>query len=121
MNIPRAITIDLQNGMGLEECLIKHGTNLKTLFSNGYSGYPKVSNEETKYIEKRGRNYYIKKKIINKTYYYGIYATLEDAQKVRDELIEIGWKQEQVHNICLKCGVDRIHGQNEERYFEVTS
>lgn len=121
MNIPRAITIDLQNGMGLEECLIKHGTNLKTLFSNGYSGYPKVSNEETRYIEKRGRNYYIKKKVINKTYYYGIYATLEDAQKVRDELIEIGWKQEQVHNICLKCGVDRIPGQNEERYFEVTS
>ena len=118
MNIPQAITIDLQNGMGLEECLIKHGTNLKTLFS---SGYPKVFNEKTMYIEKRGRNYYIKKKIINKTYYYGIYATLEDAQKVRDELIEIGWKQDQVHNICLKCGVDRIPGQYEERYFEVTS
>lgn len=63
----------------------------------------------------------LKRKIINKTYYYGIYATLEDAQKVRDELIEIGWEQDQVHNICLKCGVDRIPGQNEERYFEVTS
>ena len=117
MNIPRAITLDLQNGMGLEECLIKHGTNLKTLFQ---SEYPKrVFNEETMYIEKRGRNYYIKKKIINKTYYYGIYATLEDAQKVRDELIEIGWEQDQVHNICLKCGVDRIPGQNEERFYEV--
>lgn len=115
MNISQAITIDLQNGMGLEECLIKHGTNLKILFS---SGYPKVFNKETMYIEKRGRNYYIKKKIINKTYYYGIYATLEDAQKVRDELIEIGWKQDQVHNICLKCGVDRIPGQNEERFYE---
>ena len=52
MKIPQAITIDLQNGMGLEECLIKHGTNLKTLFSNVSSGYPKVSNEETMYIEK---------------------------------------------------------------------
>ncbi|WP_296852621.1 hypothetical protein [uncultured Methanobrevibacter sp.] len=123
MKIPRAITIDLQNGMGLEECLIKHGTNLKTLFSNVSSGYPKakVSNEETRYIEKRGRNYYIKRKIINKTYYYGIYATLEDAQLVRDQLIVTGWKQNQVNNICEKVGVKRIPGKTEERYFEVTS
>lgn len=121
MNIPQAITIDLQNGMGLEECLIKHGTNLKTLFSNGYSGYPKVSNEKTKYIEKRGRNYYIKKKIINKTYYYGIYSTLKDAQLVRDELIRTGWKQNQVNNICEKVGVKRIPGKNEHRFCEATS
>lgn len=118
--IPKSITEDLRNGMGLEECLIKHETNLKTLFDKNRADTLKCD-PKWQYIEKRGRNYYIKKKIINKTYYYGIYATLEDAQKVRDELIEIGWKQDQVHNICLKCGVDRIPGQTEERYFEVTS
>lgn len=118
--IPKSITEDLRNGMGLEECLIKHETNLKTLFDKNHADGLK-RDPKWKYITKRGCNYYIEKKIIYKKYYYGIYATLEDAQKVRDELIEIGWKQDQVHNICLKCGVDRIPGQNEERYFEVTS
>lgn len=109
--IPYAITEDLRNGMGLEECLIKHETNLKTLFCD----------PELKYIEKRGVNYYIKKKKHRSTYYYGIYSTLKDAQLVRDELIMTGWKQKKVDSICKKLGVNRIPGKNEHRFCEATS
>ena len=118
--IPKAITIDLQNGMGLDECLKKHNTNLKILL--GYNLHSKgVINEETKYLEKAGSTFYIKKKIKSKTYYFGRSSCLEDAQKVRDRLIDIGWKQNQVDNICKELGVIRIPTKNEQRYFEVTS
>lgn len=118
--IPQAITEDLRNGMGLEECLIKHETNLKTLFSKEYPDEIRCD-PKWKYIEKRGSNYYIKKKIFKSTYYYGRYNTLEDAQLVRDELISIGWKQNKVDNICKKLGVKRIPGKNEHRFCEATS
>lgn len=115
--IPIEITEDLRAGMGLEECLIKHNTNLKTLFCKEYPDIV-TSSSETKYIEKRGKHYYIKKKIRKKTYFYGIYPTLEDAQKVRDQLILNDWKQNQVANICEELDVERIPGQNEGRYYE---
>lgn len=118
--IPIEITEDLRAGMGLEECLIKHNTNLKTLLHREYPDSIN-SSSETKYIEKRGKHYHIKKKIKKKTYYYGIYPTLEDAQKVRDQLIRTGWKQNQVNNICEKVGVKRIPGKNEHRFCEATS
>ena len=118
--IPLGITEDLRNGMGLEECLIKHETNLKTLFDKDYPDELKCDHK-WKYIEKRGANYYIKKKRHRSTYYYGIYSTLKDAQLVRDELIRTGWKQNQVNNICEKVGVKRIPGKNEHRFCEATS
>lgn len=116
--IPKAITLDLQNGMGLDECLKKHNTNLKTLLESNYPSRG-VIDEETKYIEKRGLSFYIKKKIKSKTYYFGGYDCLEDAQKVRDELIFIGWKQNQVDNICKQLNVTRRPSKNEQRYYEV--
>lgn len=117
--IPQAITEDLRNGMGLEECLIKHETNLKILFTREYP--EEISfDPEWRYIEKRGRGYNIKKKILKSTYYYGKYKTLEDAQQVRDKLICINWKQNQVDNICKELGITRIPGKNEQRYSEVT-
>ena len=115
--IPFGITEDLRNGMGLEECLIKHETNLKTLFDKEYPDSIN-SSSETKYIEKRGKHFHIKKKINKKTYYYGIYSTLKDAQLVRDQLIVTGWKQNQVANICKELNVERIPSQNEHRYYE---
>ena len=117
--IPYAITEDLRYGMGLEECLIKHETNLKTLFDREYPDEIRCD-PELKYIEKRGVNYYIKKKKHRSTYYYGIYSTLKDAQLVRDELIVTGWKQNKVDSICKKLGVNRIPGKNEHRFYEVT-
>lgn len=116
--IPKAITIDLRNGMGLEECLIKHNTNLKTLFNNTPSLIASTRTDEHQYIQKRGCNYYIKKKIMNKTYFYGIYRTLKDAQLVRDQLIHTGWKQNKVDSICKELNVHRIPGRNEVRYYE---
>ncbi|WP_296882219.1 hypothetical protein [uncultured Methanobrevibacter sp.] len=118
--IPEAITIDLRNGMGLDECLKKHNTNLKTLLQSNYPSTP-VKSEQRKYIEKKGDTFYIKKKFQSKTYYFGRYYSLEDAQKVRDKLIFIGWKQNQVDNICKKLGVNRIPSKNEHRYFEGSS
>ncbi len=112
--IPIEITEDLRNGMGLEECLIKHNTNLKSLLYRPY--YDKYSTE-SKYIERRGQNYYIKKKIKKKTYYFGIYSTLEDAQIVRDQLIRVGWEQNKVNIICEELGIQRVPSRNEQRYY----
>lgn len=105
--IPIEITEDLRDGMGLDECLVKHGTNLQSLFK---SNYPETINpdSERKYIEEKPSGFYIKKKIKWVTYYYGRYATLQDAQLVRDELIRIGWKQNKVDEICKRLGVERI-------------
>lgn len=115
--IPIEITEDLRNGMGLEECLIKHNTNLKTLLHKEYPNMVKSANER-KYIEKRGQGYHIKKKIKYKTYYFGHYASFEDAMKVRDKLICIGWEQNKVNSICEELGVKRIPSKNEHRYYE---
>lgn len=107
MMIPIEITEDLRDGMGLEECLVKHGTNLQSLFK---SNYPETINpdSERKYIEEKSNGFYIKKKRMRSTYYFGKYATLEDAQKVRNELVRTGWKQNKVDKICKKLGVKRI-------------
>lgn len=110
--IPEEITRDLQNGMGLEECLIKHETNLKVLFKKKPSPFEGMS----QYIERRGKHYYIKKKIMNRTYYFGTYATLKDARRVRGRLILCDWKQNQVDRICRELGVERIISKNERRY-----
>ena len=118
--IPKEITEDLKKGMGLEECLIKHNTNLKTLFNREYPEEIRFD-PEWRYIEKRGRGYDIKKKIFKSTCYYGKYATLEDAQRVRDKLILCDWNQRKVDNICKELGITRIPGKNEQRYYEVIS
>ena len=115
--IPKAITEDLRNGMGLEECLIKHETNLKTLFNREYYDDNRF-NPENKYIEKRGIGYHVKKKIKCKTYYFGKYSSLEDARKVRDKLIINEWKQNQVDNICKELNIQRLPSRNEKRYYE---
>lgn len=113
--IPIEITEDLRNGMGLEECLVKHGTNLSILFKHDC---PETINRNTerKHIEEKPSGFYIKKKINWTTYYYGRYATLHDAQLVRDELIRTGWKQNKVDSICKKLGIKRIPSKNDEIY-----
>lgn len=115
--IPKEITEDLRNGMGLEECLIKHNTNLKSLFESTYS-LERTHVEETKYIEYKGKTFYVKRKIKSKTYYYGGYSSLKDAQKVRDKLELVGWRQDKVDAICKRLGITRVPSRNEHRYYE---
>lgn len=115
--IPQEIIDDLRNGMGLEECLIKHNTNLKSLFESTYS-LERTHVEETKYIEYKGKTFYVKRKIKSKTYYYGGYSSLEDAQKVRDKLELVGWRQDKVDAICKRLGITRVPSRNEHRYYE---
>ena len=114
--IPKEITEDLRSGMGLEECLIKHNTNLKSLLSKSSLG--RQHDEENKYIERRRDKFYIKKSIGSKTLFFGIYSSLKDAQLVRDRLILTGWKQNQVDKICKQLRVTRVPGKNEQRYYE---
>lgn len=111
--IPLEITEDLRKGMSIEDCLIKHNTNLKILFDNESN---KSHENDMRYIEKRGKRFNIRKKIKNCTCYFGGYSSFNDAQKVREELIRIGWKQNQVDNICERIGVERLPSNNEERF-----
>ena len=43
--IPEEITKDLRTGMSLDECLKKHNTNLKQLFSGNITGVQKINDE----------------------------------------------------------------------------
>lgn len=112
--IPSEITEDLRKGMSLEDCLIKHNTNLQILFETNLETHQTNSH---KYIENRGKRFSIKKKINKRTCYFGSYSSLEDAQKVRDELIRTGWQQNKVNRICEYLEVKRIISKNDSRYF----
>ena len=113
--IPREITEDLRAGMGLEECLIKHGTNLSILFKSNYPEH--ISHDrDRRYIEETAGAFYIKKQKDYKVTYFGRYSSLSDAQLVRDELINTGWVQNRVDEICERVGVMRLPSKNEYQF-----
>jgi len=119
--IPAEITEDLKNGMGLEECLIKHQTNLRTLFQNQYKLPLTTRKGPVTYILEQDGRFLIRKKIKrknkrSKTYVFGVYNSREDAETIRDALILNGWKQKSVNRLCIEHGIDRCIGRHEERY-----
>lgn len=121
--IPAEITQDLREGMGLEECLIKHQTNLKTVLqgTNIKKLPPTKARSPVTYILERNGTYLIRKKLKrknkrSKTYVFGVYNSREDAETIRDELIQNGWKQKSVERLCQKHGIERHKGKHEERY-----
>lgn len=114
--IPEEITQDLRLGMSLDDCLTKHNTNLRELFKQnthpkGLIKPKKPRFNPAKYVQYRDDHYYIRKWLKGKIKLFGAYGTLEDAIKVRDELIRIGWKQKSVDKICNEVGVERIKGE----------
>lgn len=115
----RLFQMDLQNGMKLEDALIKHELDLPTAFelvdkpltvkkqpyrrsknktANSYAGL---------YIQKHGNKFYVRKQIRGKTRMFGSYSSLEDAIAVRDKMIEIGWERKSVDRVCDELGIER--------------
>lgn len=114
--IPAEITNDLRNGMKLDDCLIKHHTNLNELFSDGVkvvSRAPKecVKTNRERYIQYRNGAYILKKYIKGEgSVVFGYYNSIEDAVKVREVMERIGWKRNKVDEICEELGVERRTG-----------
>lgn len=107
--IPASITEDLRNGMGLEDCLIKHGTNLKDLFNRAY-----VKNSESNCImidewtwirPTKYNTYRISKYLDGRKVEFGTYKSHNDALIVRNELIKCGWNKHMLPSILERAGV----------------
>ena len=117
--IPSAITEDLKAGLSLEETLINHNTNLKTLFKdNAVKKQPltKQKSTEITYIYEANNHFMIRKKIGKKIKIFGVYNSREDAEVIRDLLMIHGWKIRSVDRLCRENGIERIPGQKEYRY-----
>lgn len=121
---------DLQNGIGLEEALIKNQTNLKEAFEklkHKKQPRPKKKKLQEPYIQYRQGKYYVrkaKKAQRNKekrwvNVMFGTYHTLEDAKRMREALKEDGWHQTHVDEICERLGITRAenpHYTHKVRY-----
>ena len=116
--IPKQITADLRNGLSLEETLVKHQTNLKTLFHDNILKQPltKQRSREVTYILEANNHFTIRKNIEGKTKVFGVYNSREDAETIRDELICNGWNQKSVERLCKEHGIERCYGKFESRY-----
>lgn len=96
--IPKQITADLRNGLSLEETLVKQRSR------------------EVTYILEANNHFTIRKNINGKTKVFGVYNSREDAEFIRDLLIENGWKIQSVERLCRENNIERIPGQKEYRY-----
>ena len=112
--IPKAITTDLRNGMGLEDTLIKHGTNLQELFqsnSNKSNSKYKVFDEWSQIQPTKYGTFRVYKYIFGHRIEFGTYRTHEDAIIVRDELIKCGWNKNKLPMIISEFGIiQNTHG-----------
>lgn len=103
--IPIEIIEDLKAGEDLEDTLIKHGTNLKELFSPGKKNSSSKCNEWTYIRFTKSNSFRIVKFIGTHDVQFGTYKTHDDALKVRNELIKCGWDKKQLQDIYEKTGV----------------
>ena len=102
---------DLRSGMSLEDTLTKYGLSLKealdqiplTVDHSPNSRY--YCGEE--YISARDGGYLIRKTLEGVHTYFGTYDSLDDAMKVRDRIIELGWNKSELDNECLELNVKR--------------
>lgn len=111
---------DLQNGLSIEEACSKHDVSfgeavlgfnpLQKRNKNKKKGKKVKCSTPSKYIFQRDDSFTVRKNVKRKTMVFGTYSSLEDAVKVRDELIRIGWKQRSVDSICERLGIIRRHG-----------
>lgn len=85
----KALMKDLRNGMGLEEALIKHKTNLKEVM--GVT--PTQKRLPEKYIYRVKGAYVIQKQVNGKLTHFGTYDFLSEAKIVRRELIKNNWNK----------------------------
>lgn len=117
MNI-REFQQDLQKGMTLEEALIKHNTNLQTVFrvlhykdtnKNNIKKKTKSNSRSTgeAYIQYQvnQKSYLLRKTVNKKCTYFGRYETLEDAILVRDYMMTHGWDKSRLNSIRKELNV----------------
>ena len=107
---------DLKNGMGLEEALIEHGLTLKEIMkpSEAPKKFVKKSNIRKNILS---GHYQIIKMINGKTLTFGTYATKEDAEKVKEKLIDVDWDKSKLKSILDDLNIRRIY-QTEHRMNE---
>ena len=111
---------DLQNGLSIDEACSKHDVSfgeavlgfnhLQKRNKSKKKGKKVKCSTPSKYIFQRDDRFTIRKTIKSKTMIFGTYNSLEDAIRVRDELINIGWKQRSVDSICEQLGICRRQG-----------
>ena len=108
---------DLQNGMTLENALLKHGLT----FKQAWELCPKPlshSERELKnpkrfcrraglHIQQRNDKFYLRRTIKGKMSSFGVYTRLEDAIKVRDYMEKNGWSKSKMNEACKKYGIER--------------
>ena len=118
---------DLSHGMTINDALIKHNLTLGEAFNqlhkeNYKKRKPPARDPSLKYItrNKADGKYYIRKSKSkngsNKTLRFGTYATLSDAKRMRDALMENGWQQKSVNQLCKELGVTRCDTRSRIRY-----
>ena len=102
---------------GLEDTLLKYNCSLNELFNyclhrNFLTEKKRVKkakkkNNPLKYIQKHydGR-YRVRKSVGGKLIYFGYYDTVNDAIRVRDKLVEIGWKKYLLDKVCKDLGIN---------------
>ena len=108
---------DLQNGLSIAEACSKHdvsfgevvlGLNPLQKRKNRAKKARKVTwGTPAKYIFQRNDTFTIRKTVKSRCMVFGTYSSLDDAIRVRDELIRIGWKRRSVDRICEQFGITR--------------
>ena len=101
----------------LNKILEKHQTNLKKVIKTKNK---KVHEEKSKKKTKTNivnityeRGFYAIRKYINsRSVYYGVYDTLEDANRVKQGLIKHNWDKKRLDKICKELGVRRRSREN---------
>lgn len=101
----------LQQGMSIEDALAKYGLTLKEAFTKLQFQQSRKKNKQSQFspernIIRQNNTYRIRKTINHHTKYYGRYNTLEDARKVRNELISLNWNAD-IDEVCQKLGIHR--------------
>lgn len=85
--------------------MYKHGLNLKTALKKPKKRIIKKRDSSVLNIGASKRGFQIYKCINGKNQYYGRYYSLEDAQTVRDKLIECDWDKNQLPSILEETGI----------------
>ena len=85
----KALMQDLRAGMGLEEALIKHKTNLKEALAMPSCDKPL----DEKYIYRVNGAWLLKKQVNGKMVVFGTYDFLSEAKIVRRELAKYNWNK----------------------------
>ena len=102
--VPPSLMHDLRAGMSVEEGLKKHETSLQEIFQKNYNRRKRRT--DPKYVLRQETNHFtINKKVNNVTVHFGTFETIDDAVKVRDELMKCDWDKTRIPEICKQVGV----------------